>query len=343
MKNILVTGAAGFIGSALVKKLLLNGDNVFGLDNINSYYDPNLKKDRLKDINLIKERASGNWNFYHESIENTESIKKIFDQNNIEIVVHLAAQAGVRYSIENPSAYIQSNLVGFSNVIEQCRQYSIKNFIFASSSSVYGGNKNLPFKEEQSVDHPVSLYASTKKANELIAHSYSHLYDMPCTGLRFFTVYGPWGRPDMAPMLFAKAILNNEPIKVFNYGKMQRDFTYIDDVIEGLFRCCNKAATKNNNFNRLEPELSNSFAPYKIFNIGNSEPIELLYFIEVLEKELGHKAIKNLMPIQAGDVEETSASTNLLEEWIGFKPFTPIEIGIKKFAKWFINYYERNN
>ena len=340
MKNILVTGAAGFIGAALAKKLLMGDNNVIGYDNLNSYYDISLKKSRLEDIQNKSLRSKGSWSFYKASIEEKNYLQDLFIKEKFDIVIHLAAQAGVRYSLENPSSYIQSNLVGFSNIIELCKQYSIKNFIFASSSSVYGGNKNLPFNEDQSVDHPISLYAATKKANELIAHSYSHLYDIPCTGLRFFTVYGPWGRPDMAPMLFANAILNKKPINIFNYGKMKRDFTYIDDVIEGILRCIKKPATKNNNFDPLSASVSSSFAPYKIFNIGNSKPVELLYFVELIEKELGIKGIKNLMPIQAGDVEETAANTDLFEKWVDFKPYTPIEIGIKRFIKWFIDYYK---
>tara|TARA_A100001388_G_C28771552_1_gene504219 strand:- start:2425 stop:3450 length:1026 start_codon:yes stop_codon:yes gene_type:complete len=339
MKNILVTGAAGFIGAALVKRLLQNGDYVVGLDNLNSYYDPKLKKSRLTDIDTKVKEGKGSWHFHNASIEKMNCLDEIFHKNSFDVVVNLAAQAGVRYSITNPSAYVQSNLVGFSNIMEQCRKHLVKNFIYASSSSVYGGNKNLPFREDTSVDHPISLYASTKKANELIAHSYSHLYDIPSTGLRFFTVYGPWGRPDMAPMLFADSIIKKKPINVFNYGKMKRDFTYIDDIVEGIFRCCKKPATKNQNFNSLHPSNSSSFAPYKIFNIGNSKPINLLYFINLLEEELGIKAIKNFMPIQPGDVESTAANTDLLNEWIDFKPLTPIEVGIQKFSKWFKEYY----
>ncbi len=341
MKNILVTGAAGFIGAAFVIRLLEQGENVIGLDDLNAYYDPHLKESRLKQIKLVSDNSSGKWSFYKGSLESELILNDVFSRHCPDVVVNLAAQAGVRYSIDNPSAYIQSNLVGFSNLLEKCRHYSIKNFIFASSSSVYGGNKKLPFSEKHSVDHPVSLYASTKKANELMAHSYSHLYGIPCTGLRFFTVYGPWGRPDMAPMIFAKSILNKEPINIFNFGKMKRDFTYIDDVVEGLIRCSNKPATINPNFNTLEPDKSTSFAPYRIFNIGNSNPVELLKFIELLEEALGVEAIKNFKPMQPGDVESTAANTNLLESWTGFKPITSIEIGINLFADWYLDYFKK--
>ena len=339
MKTILVSGAAGFIGAALVMRLIENGENVIGLDNLNSYYDLNLKELRLNRIQTVLDNSSGKWTFYKSSLENQNDLKQIFNTHTPAIVVNLAAQAGVRYSIENPSTYIQSNLVGFSNLLEQCRQHEVSNLIFASSSSVYGGNKKLPFSEAHSVDHPVSLYAATKKANELMAHSYSHLYGIPCTGLRFFTVYGPFGRPDMAPMIFAKSILDQKPINVFNYGKMKRDFTYIDDIIEGVYRCCYKPAYIDEQFDFFNPNQSTSFAPFRIFNIGNSKPTELLRFIEILEDELGFKAVKNFLPIQPGDVEATSANIDLLENWVGFKPSYSIEKGLSKFAKWFLDYY----
>ena len=340
MKTILVTGSGGFIGAALVIRLLKNGEKVIGLDNLNSYYDPNLKKSRLKQIQIASEKSSGEWKFYQSSLENAGELKDIFEVHSPTIVINLAAQAGVRYSIDNPSSYIQSNLVGFSNLLEKCRHFSVNNLIFASSSSVYGGNKKLPFCESHSVDHPVSLYASTKRANELMAHSYSHLYGISCTGLRFFTVYGPWGRPDMAPMIFAKSILNKKPINVFNFGNMRRDFTYIDDIVEGVYRCCYKPAYVDKDYDALNPNQSTSFAPFRIFNIGNSQPIELLRFIEILENELGIKAIKNFLPLQPGDVETTAANTNLLEDWVNFKPSTSIEIGVNKFIKWYRYYYK---
>ena len=340
MKTILVTGAAGFIGAALVVRLLENGENVIGLDNLNSYYDPNLKKSRLQKIQAFSDANNGKWKFYKSYLENQSDLDYIFKIHSPTIVINLAAQAGVRYSIDNPWSYTQSNLVAFSNLLEKCRHHKIDNFIFASSSSVYGGNRKLPFCEKDSVDHPISLYAATKKANELMAHSYSHLYSIPTIGLRFFTVYGPWGRPDMAPMIFAKSILNREPIKIFNFGKMKRDFTYIDDIVEGIYQCCYKPAYADNEFNYLNPNQCTSFAPFRIFNIGNSEPIDLLDFIEVLEENLGVKAIRDFQPIQPGDVEATAANTDLLEAWTGFKPSIPIETGVNRFAKWYINYYK---
>ena len=340
IKNIFVTGSAGFIGSALVNRLLKSGFNVIGLDNLNSYYDVSLKIDRIEQINLLSKRTSGKWVFIKDKLESQETLKEIFYKFSPNIVINLAAQAGVRHSLENPSEYIQSNLVGFSNLLEECKKSDVENFIFASSSSVYGGNKNLPFSEDQAVDHPVSLYAATKRANELIAHSYSHLYSIPSTGLRFFTVYGSWGRPDMAPMIFAKSILKNEAINIFNYGKMERDFTYIDDVVEVIFRCCKKPATASNKFDHLNPNPSKSSAPFRIFNVGNSKPVSIVEFIEILEEALGAKTFKNYLPIQPGDVEATSADTKLLEKWINFVPSTELKFGVGEFAKWYIDYYK---
>ncbi len=338
-ETILVTGAAGFIGAALVKALLSLDFKVIGIDNLNDYYSTSLKRSRLTEIKKVSMK-NGEWFFYEISIEDNKVLQDIINRYNPEILVHLAAQAGVRYSITNPAAYIQSNLVGFANVLEGCRQNKISHLIYASSSSVYGGNKNLPFYEEQAVNHPVSLYAATKKSNELMAHTYSHLYDLPTTGLRFFTVYGPWGRPDMAPMIFARSILNNEPIQVFNHGKMQRDFTYIDDVVEGIIRCCFKKASIDDDFNPLIPNPSTSSVPYRIFNIGNSHPTQLLYFIELLENNLGKKAIKNFQPMQPGDVVSTAARMDLLNSWVEYKPTTSIENGIKLFSEWYLEYFK---
>ena len=337
---ILVTGAAGFIGAALSIRLIKEGARVIGIDNLNSYYDPTLKKSRLSEIDKTLKSYEGSWKFYEASLEDDLALKLIFSESRPKVVVNLAAQAGVRYSLENPAAYVQSNLVGFSNILEACRNYEINHLLYASSSSVYGGNRNLPFQEKNSVDHPVSFYAATKKANELMAHSYSHLFGIPSTGLRFFTVYGPFGRPDMAPMIFAKAMLSGKPIDVYNYGNMKRDFTYIDDIVEGVFHCCNKPSTPNKNFNHLLPDPSSSFAPHRVFNIGNNTSVKLLQFIELLEKHLGVKAKKNFKNIQPGDVEQTFADTNELEKWINFSPSTSIEKGVKNFADWYLDYHK---
>ena len=335
-RTVLVTGAAGFIGAALSIRLLQRGDRVVGLDNLNDYYDPSLKQARLRQIEATA--PVGSWRFEPMALEDEPALMALFADERPQVVVNLAAQAGVRYSLENPAAYIQSNLVGFGNVLEGCRHYGTENLVYASSSSVYGGNRNLPFHERQPVNHPVSLYAASKKANELMAHTYSHLYGLPATGLRFFTVYGPWGRPDMAPMLFARAILAGEPIKVFNYGKMQRDFTYIDDIVEGVIRCCDKPATVNPDFDPLQPDPATAAAPHRVFNIGNSQPTELLRFIEVMEQALGCEAVKDFQPMQPGDVVATAADTDALERWIGFKPSTSIEKGVNEFISWFQAY-----
>ena len=338
-RTVLVTGAAGFIGAALSHRLLERGDRVVGIDNLNDYYDPSLKLARLQQIEAVA--LSGAWRFEHLALEDGDALMALFKEEKPSVVVNLAAQAGVRYSLENPAAYIQSNLVGFGHLLEGCRHYGTENLVYASSSSVYGGNRNLPFHEQQPVNHPVSLYAASKKANELMAHTYSHLYGLPATGLRFFTVYGPWGRPDMAPMLFARAILEGEPIKVFNYGKMQRDFTYIDDIVEGVLRCCDKPATANAGFDPLQPDPSTAAAPHRVFNIGNSQPTELLRFIAVMEEALGRKAIKDFQPMQLGDVVATAADTQALYQWVGFKPSTPIEVGIQHFAQWYRDFSKR--
>jgi len=338
-RKILITGAAGFIGFHLCKKLLQENEEIIGLDNMNSYYDLNLKKGRLKELYKYNNEKKKSLYFIEGDLINKEIIKRIFREYEPKLIIHLAAQAGVRYSITNPEAYLKSNLEGFLNIIEVCRNKDIENFIYASSSSVYGGNKRTPFNELDSVDHPVSFYAATKRSNELIAHTYSHLYNIPTTGLRFFTVYGPWGRPDMAPMIFTKAIFEKKPIEIFNNGNMMRDFTYIDDVINAIIRLIHKPAIIDEEFDKLNPNPSTSWAPYRIFNIGNQESIPLMNFIEILENEIGIKAIKNFKEFQKGDVQSTFASIKLLEKWTGFKPYTPINIGIRKFIDWYKNYY----
>lgn len=336
--TILVTGVAGFIGSAVAKKLLSLDCKVLGIDNLNDYYSIEFKKDRIKSIN---EKDHKKKFFFNElSIEDNIGLDLIFKNHKPTIVVHLAAQAGVRYSISNPDKYIASNLVGFGNILEASRNYEIGNLIYASSSSVYGGNTVLPFSESQSVNHPISLYAATKISNELMAHAYSHLYNIPTTGLRFFTVYGPWGRPDMAPFIFSKSILENTPIDVFNFGKMSRDFTYIDDIVEAILNCCKKPATKDIEFDTKNPKIFSSFAPYRIFNVGNNNSVPLMYFIQLLEENLGKKAIVNYKPLQDGDVVSTYADLENIRNWIGFKPLTSIEEGVKKFSLWFKNYFK---
>ena len=318
--KIFLTGVAGFIGFHTCIRLLKEGYEILGVDNINTYYDTNLKKSRLEEIHKFAKLRKLKWTFKDYFMEDEKKISDIFFDFKPDIVLHLAAQAGVRYSLENPKSYINSNLVGFHNILELCRRNNIQNFIYASSSSVYGGNKKMPFSEKDPVDHPVSLYAATKKSNEIMAHCYSHLYNIPSTGLRFFTVYGPWGRPDMAPMIFANAISKKIPINIFNFGKMKRDFTYIDDVVEAIVRCCKKPARANKSFDEFNPDPSSSCAPYRVFNLGNSKPIELIKFIECIENEMGIKAIKNYMPMQPGDVEETSANTNALKKMDKFYP-----------------------
>lgn len=334
MNNILVTGAAGFIGFHLCSRLLENSAVVVGVDNLNDYYDVNLKKARLAQLEGKK-----NFRFVKISLEDRAGISALFEAEKFDIVVNLAAQAGVRYSLVIPFAYIDSNINGFINVLEGCRHNNVKHLVFASSSSVYGANTKMPFSVHHNVDHPMSLYAATKKANELMAHSYSSLYNFPCTGLRFFTVYGPWGRPDMALFLFTKAILEGKPIDVFNYGKMQRDFTYIDDIIEGVVRVMDNIPAPDPDWNGDKPDSATSYAPYKLYNIGNNNPVELMRFVEALEDCLGKKAEKNLLPIQAGDVPATYADIDNLIEDIGFKPVTSIETGISSFVEWYKTYY----
>ena len=338
-KTILVTGCAGFIGFHLCRRLLENGNHVIGVDNINDYYDVRLKEKRLEILNEIQLK-NNKWVFFKNDLTNKESLLKIFENYSPNVVVNLAAQAGVRYSLENPSAYINSNIVGFSNILDSCKKTEVKNLLYASSSSVYGGNTKIPFTENDSVNHPISLYAATKRSNELMAHSYSHLYGLPCTGLRFFTVYGPWGRPDMAPMLFTNAIINNKPIKIFNYGNMSRSFTFIDDVTEILVRFLDKPAIKDNSFNTSNPNPSTSWSPHRIFNIGNNKSIEITKFINCIEKELGIRAIKEFTSIQKGDVINTLSDNRILEEWIGTYPKTPLKIGTKKFIDWYLDFYK---
>ncbi|MCP3943170.1 MAG: NAD-dependent epimerase [Desulfobacteraceae bacterium] len=332
--NVLVTGVAGFIGYSLSLRLLEAGHDVMGIDNLNDYYDINLKKNRLARI----KKYSG-FSFKQIDLADRKPIKELFESNAFDCVVNLAAQAGVRYSIENPASYVDSNLVGFGNILEGCRHSKVKHLVYASSSSVYGLNTRMPFSVRHNVDHPISLYAASKKANELMAHTYSYLYKLPTTGLRFFTVYGPWGRPDMALFLFTKAIMNNKPIKVFNNGNMQRDFTYIDDIVEGVIRVMNKIPEPDPDWSSDAPTPSSSCVPYKLYNIGNNHPVKLMDFIRAIETAIGKKAVIDYLPLQPGDVPATYADVNDLIEDTGFKPSTPIVKGIQNFVDWYINYY----
>ena len=333
-EKILITGAAGFIGFHLSNLLLQKGYDVIGIDNMNDYYDIKLKEGRLSILN-----EKNNLKFYKIDLVDKKNIDYIFEKYKFDYVINLAAQAGVRYSIDNPYAYIDSNVVGFINILEACRHNPVKHLLYASSSSVYGGNKIAPFSTEHQVDHPVSLYAATKKSNELMAHTYSHLYKIPTTGLRFFTVYGPWGRPDMAYFSFTNDILNDKPIKVFNHGKMERDFTYIDDIVEGIYKLLPLAPKSNPEWDETEDNLSESFAPYKVYNIGNNQPVQLEKFISVLEDKIGKKAERVYMEMQPGDIVRTYADTSDLEKAIGFKPSTSIEDGLQKFADWYKEFY----
>lgn len=335
MKKILVTGTAGFIGSFLAKKLQESGCEVTGIDTITDYYDVNLKRDRLSKI------AEGdNFRNLEIDIADRAAMEKLFMDNSFDAVVNLAAQPGVRYSLINPASYVDTNLVGFGNLLEGCRHSGVKHFVYASSSSVYGANTSQPFSEHDNVNHPVSLYAASKKANELMAHSYSHLYGLPCTGLRFFTVYGPWGRPDMAPMLFAKAILAGEAINVFNNGNMERDFTFVDDIVEGVARVVQKPAEPNFEWSSDSPDPATSYCPYRVYNIGNNKKERLLYFIQLLEENLGKMADKNFMPMQPGDVQATYANVDDLIQDFDYKPDTPLEVGVKSFVDWYLSYYK---
>lgn len=335
--RILLTGAAGFIGMHTSEKLLARGDEVIGVDNLNDYYEVSLKEARLARLS-----AKPGFTFEKLDIADREAIAKLFADKKPDRVVHLAAQAGVRYSLENPHAYIDANIQGFLNILEGCRHNAVEHLVYASSSSVYGGNTALPFSEHQNIDHPVSLYAATKKANELMAHTYSHLFGLPTTGLRFFTVYGPWGRPDMALFLFTRAMLENRPIDVFNNGDMVRDFTFVDDIVEGVVRLLDRAAAPHPDFNSSNPDPATSNAPYRVFNIGNNQPTRLMDYIAAIEKSLGVTAKKNFLPMQPGDVQSTAASTINLENWVDFRPDTSVELGVSRFIDWYMDYYRIN-
>jgi len=333
--KVLLTGAAGFIGLFTALRLLARGDEVVGIDNLNDYYDVGLKHARLAQL-----RAHPGFRFFKLDVADREGMAALFAAERFDRVVHLAAQAGVRYSLKNPNAYVDSNLVGFMNVLEGCRHTAVRHLVYASSSSVYGGNTKMPFAEHDSVDHPVSLYAATKKANELMAHTYSHLYGLPTTALRFFTVYGPWGRPDMALFLFTRAILEGRAIDVFNEGRMQRDFTYVEDIVEGVVRVLDRPAEPNPGFRSDNPDPSSSHAPYRVFNIGNRQPVALMDFIACVEDALGMKAQMNLLPMQAGDVPATHADVDALREWVGFSPATDVRTGVVRFVEWYRSYYK---
>ena len=333
--KFLVTGAAGFIGFHTTQYLLDRGDTVIGIDNLNDYYDPSLKEARLSQL-----KDNDRFSCHRIDITDKDAIDTVFKSESPERVIHLAAQAGVRYSLENPYAYIDSNITGFMNILEACRHNPVKHLVFASSSSVYGANTQMPFSVNHNVDHPLSIYAATKKSNELMAHTYSHLYNIPVSGLRFFTVYGPWGRPDMALFIFTKKILNGETIDVFNNGQHKRDFTYIDDIVEGVVRVTDNDATSNADWNSDNPDPATSKAPYRLYNICNNSPVELMYFIEQIEKNLDKKANKNYLPLQPGDVPETYADVDALIDYVGYSPSTSIESGIEKFVKWYKEYYK---
>jgi len=333
--KILVTGAAGFIGFHTAQYLLDRGDTVIGIDNLNAYYDPSLKEARLSQL-----KNNDRFSFHKIDLTDKEAIYSVFKSDSPERVIHLAAQAGVRYSLENPYAYIDSNITGFMNILEACRYNPVKHLVFASSSSVYGSNTLMPFSVKHNVDHPLSIYAATKKSNELMAHTYSHLYGIPVSGLRFFTVYGPWGRPDMALFIFTKKILNGETIDVFNNGQHKRDFTYIDDIVEGVVRVSDNVATSNADWNSDKPDPATSKAPYRLYNIGNNAPVELMYFIELIEKNLNKKADKNYLPLQPGDVPGTYADVDALIDYVDYSPSTSIETGIENFIKWYRDYYK---
>jgi UDP-glucuronate 4-epimerase len=347
--KILITGTAGFIGLHLTKYLLERNEEVVGIDNLNKYYDPSLKNARLLDTGIDVNHGEGtefiqssiypNYKFINVDIENTEAILKLFKEEKFDAVCNLAAQAGVRYSLENPYAYTSSNIDGFLNLLEACRQYPVQHFVYASSSSVYGLNGSMPLATTQSTQHPISLYAATKKANELLAHSYSHLFNIPVTGLRFFTVYGPWGRPDMALFKFTKAILDDQPVDLYNYGEMMRDFTYVDDIVEGIVKVLHNAPVKDNTWSNITADPSTSSAPYRVYNLGNSSPVKLIDYLEAIENALDKKAIKNFMPIQAGDVLETYADMQPMIQDFGYCPKTELQHGVNQFVNWYLDYY----
>ena len=339
---ILVTGNAGFIGFHTAKTLLERGDDVVGLDVVNDYYDPAIKEARLAILEETARRTNAKYTFVRGNLADRAVVEQTFEQNDIRRVINLAAQAGVRYSIENPHAYVESNVIGFTNILEACRHGGVEHLVYASTSSVYGANQTMPFSEHVGVDHPLQFYAATKKANELMAHSYSHLFRLPTTGLRFFTVYGPWGRPDMALFLFAKNILAGKPIDVFNYGNHTRDFTFITDIVEGVIRACDNPAQPNPEWNGFQPDPATSNAPYRIYNIGNNNPVKLTEYIEALEDALGKKAIRNLLPLQPGDVPDTFADVSDLERDLGYKPSTSVKDGVAAFAKWYLEYMDKS-
>ncbi|WP_408589727.1 NAD-dependent epimerase [Novosphingobium sp.] len=338
---ILVTGNAGFIGFHTAKTLLERGDDVVGIDVVNDYYDPTIKEARLKILEETAARTNARYSFVRANMADRPAVEKMFADHDIRRVINLAAQAGVRYSLENPHAYVESNIVGFTNILEACRHGGVEHLVYASTSSVYGANKAMPFTEHKGVDHPLQFYAATKKANELMAHSYSHLYRLPTTGLRFFTVYGPWGRPDMALFLFTKAILAGEPINVFNHGNHTRDFTYVTDIVEGVIRACDRPAQPNPEWDAFNPDPATSDAPYRIYNIGNNNPVKLTEYIEALEQSLGRTAIRNLLPLQAGDVPDTFADVSDLVNDLGYKPATSVREGVANFVAWYLEHVHK--
>lgn len=338
--KVLVTGAAGFIGFAVAKKLLERGDDVVGFDNLNDYYDPALKQARIEQLHHIAQSAQGTFVFIQENLANKAAVDQCFEQHKFDRVIHLAAQAGVRYSLENPHSYVESNIIAFTNILEACRYAQTPHLTYASTSSVYGANTTMPFSEQHGVDHPIQFYAATKRANELMAHSYSHLFKLPTTGLRFFTVYGPWGRPDMALFKFTKNIIEQQPIPVFNHGHHTRDFTYIDDIVEGVIRTSDKIAAQNPDWDSHHPDPASSNAPFRIFNIGNNHPVQLIEYIHAIEKTLNQKAQLNLLPLQPGDVPDTFADSHALEQYVNYKPSTSVEDGVRNFVEWYRQYYQ---